>query len=361
MIDKPLVYSLLLFSLITLSIQPAIASDLPNTRILGAEYLFNRAQDLYSKGDFGKARLLYHKAMDRGGNPATISFQIGNTWFRENNFARAAAAYRRASRYESKWQAPALFNYGTSLFRLKQFGPAIAAYERSLRLNPDNPDAWVLLAEIHLKAKNPVGAQRALEKVLKLNQGDISSLYQLAELHMQMGESHRSLDIIRKAHIANPQENDFLFYLGDLHRSLGQMNEAKKAYQQGLIANPEQVEVLYKLADVFTELGNSFQAMETLRKIQRIDPKFTDAAVFLGNLSFDAGWLDRAKEAYLSAAKAGNKEGMLGLRNIAFELLSQGRKEEAIQILQEALKIQPNDRDIKLELESIQTNEEAGV
>ena len=64
--------------------------------------------------------------------------------------------------------------------------------------------------------------------------------------------------------------------------------------------------------------------MDVLSQILQIDPKFSDAAIFLGNLAFDAGWWERAEQAIKAAEakNAGNrlwfqKSGVRGRRTAA--------------------------------------------
>ena len=76
---------------------------------------------------------------------------------------------------------------------------------------------------------------------------------------------------------------------------------------------------MYKLADVLAEDKKPYIAMDVLNILQ-IKPDFTDAAIFLGNLAYDARFFDRAESAYELAAKNGNAEAVFGFKNMAYEL-----------------------------------------
>ncbi|MEO6095443.1 MAG: tetratricopeptide repeat protein [Fibrobacteria bacterium] len=311
----------------------------------------NRGNVLYNKGEFAKALILYRKAEARGADLGTISFNIGNCLYRMNKLPEAAAAFKKTERLTDGKYLPALFNLAAVLFRLEQYGEAIAAYRRALREDPDNGSAWLYLADAYGRTRDYVGALQALEKARALDPEDLSIVYQMAEAHAAMKEYPAAITLVREAYARKPSEIDFLFYIGDLYRSQGDLEGAAGAYREGLSLREKDPESLYKLADVLAQDKKQFLAMEYLQKALEFKPDFTDAAVFLGNLAFDAKWWDRAEAAYLQALKGGNKEGLEGLRNLAYEYHQQGRNDRAGQVLGAASPLRPNDKTLATEVE----------
>ncbi|HKP96556.1 MAG TPA: tetratricopeptide repeat protein [Fibrobacteria bacterium] len=312
--------------------------------------LVNRANALYSRGEFAKALILYRKAEARGADLGTISFNIGNCLYRLNELPEAAAAFKKTERLTDGKYLPALFNLAAVLFRLEQYGESIAAYRRALRGDPENASAWLYLADAYGRTKDYVGALQALEKARALDPEDLSVVYQMAETHAAMKEYPAAIALVREAYARKPAEVDFVFYIGDLYRSQGDLEGAAGAYREGLALREKDPETLYKLADVLAQDKKPFLAMEYLQKALAYKPEFTDAAVFLGNLAFDAKWWDRAEASYLQALRAGNREGLEGLRNLAYEYHSQGRNDRASQVLEGALPIRPNDKGLAEEV-----------
>jgi tetratricopeptide (TPR) repeat protein len=313
--------------------------------------IVNRANALYNKGEFAKALILYRKAEARGADLGTISFNIGNCLYRMNKLSEAAAAFKKTERLTDGEYLPALFNLAAVLFRLEQYGESIAAYRRALRSDPENGSAWLYLADAYGRTKDFVGALQALEKARALDPEDISIVYQMAEAHAAMKEYPAAIALVREAFARKPAEVDFVLYIGDLYRSQGDLEGAAGAYREGLSLKEKDPETLYKLADVLAQDKKPFLAMEYLQKALVFKPDFTDAAVFLGNLAFDAKWWDRAEASYLQALKAGNREGLEGLRNLAYEYHQQGRNDRAAQVLAAAVPLRPGDKTLAGEVE----------
>lgn len=309
--------------------------------------LVNRGNALYNKGEFAKALILYRKAEARGAELGTISFNIGNCLYRLDKLPEAAAAFRKTERLTDGRYLPALFNLAAVLFRLEQYGESIAAYRRALKQDPDNGSAWLYLADAYGRTRDYVGSLQALEKARDLDPGDLSIVYQMAETHAAMKEYPAAIALVREAYARKPSEIDFLFYIGDLYRAEGDLEGAAGAYREGLALREKDPDDLYKLADVLAQDKKPFLAMDCLQKALDQKPDFTDAAVFLGNLASDAKWWDRSEAAYLQAVKGGNKEGLEGLRNLAYEYHSQGRNDRAAQVLEGALALRPKDAALK--------------
>lgn len=329
--------------------KPAAPAPAPAVRQSAID-LVNRGNALYNKGEFAKALILYRKAEARGAELGTISFNIGNCLYRLDKLPEAAAAFRKTERLTDGKYLPALFNLAAVLFRLEQYGESIAAYRRALKLDPENGSAWLYLADAYGRTRDHVGSLQALEKARALDPEDLSIVYQMAEAHSAMKEYAAAVTLVREAYAHKPSEVDFLFYIGDLYRSQGDLESAAGAYREGLSLREKDPETLYKLADVLAQDKKPFLAMDCLQKALEYKPDFTDAAVFLGNLAFDAKWWDRAETSYLRALKAGNKEGVEGLRNLAYEYHGQGRNDQAARILEAALAVRPKDAALQAEV-----------
>ena len=330
---------------------PAAAARPATLSPQSAVDLVNRANVLYGRGEFAKALILYRKAEARGADLGTVSFNIGNCLYRLDKLPEAAAAFRKTERLTDGKYLPALFNLAAVLFRLEQYGESIAAYRRALKQDPENTSAWLYLADAYSRTKDFVGALQALTKARDLDPSDLSVVYQMAEAHAAMKEYPAAIALVREAYAQKPAEVDFLFYIGDLYRSQGDLEQAAAAYREGLAARDKDYENMYKLADVLAQDKKPFLAMEFLQKALAIKPDYTDAAVFLGNLAFDAKWWDRAESAYLQALSGGNREGLEGLRNLAYEFHQQGRNDRAVQVLEAALPKHPKDRTLIEELD----------
>jgi len=317
--------------------------------------LMERANALYRSGKFKQAILLYRKAEARGADPVAVSFNIANSYYQMDKYPEAAAAYRKAVDYSEGNFAPALFNMASVYFRLKQFPECIAVYHRALKLDPDNISGWLYLGEAYTKTGDKVGALRAIKNAYRLDKNDVSIVYQLSEANIAMNDFDRAVAVIREGYTLHPEETDFLVYLGDVYRLNKNFEESANAYREALSVKIDDTQIMYKLADVLAEDKKPYIAMEILNNILQIKPDFSDAAIFMGNLAYDAKFYDRAEYAYELAAKNGNAEAVFGFKNMAYDAHAQKRTEESVRLLNVALKYFPNDATLTADLLEMQS------
>ena len=317
--------------------------------------LMERANALYRDGKFKQAIVLYHKAQDRGADPVAVSFNVANSYYQMGKFPEAAAAYRKAVDFSEGNFAPALFNMASVYFRLRQYPECIAVYHRVLKLDPNNISGWLYLGEAYSKTGDKVGALRAIENAYGLDKNDISIVYQLSEANIALNDFDRAVTVIREGYTLHPEETDFLVYLGDVHRLNKNYDESANAYREALSIKNDDVQIMYKLADVLAEDKKPYVAMEILNNVLQIKPDFSDAAIFMGNLAYDAKFYDRAEFAYELAAKNGNAEAVFGFKNMAYDAHAQKRDDEAVRLLNVALKYYPNDGTLQADLLELQS------
>lgn len=331
-------------------------SNLPRPQAVDYEKLLDRANKLYRQDKFAQAILLYRKAEKRGLKSEVAAMNIGKSYYRVQDFASAAAAFRRAVRMTENAYAPALFNLAATLYRLGEYGECISVYHQALELENNNSGGWLYLAEAYQQVGDVTGVQRALEQARKIDSTDVGIVYQLAEVHVGLKEYKQAIQFVEEAYALMPEEIDFLFYIGDLYRIQGKNLEAAAAYRQGLSIDPKKPQVLYKLADALAEDNKPFLAIGYLEKALKLKPDFIDAWIFLGNLSLDSKWNDRAEKAYFKAAELGSEEALQGIRNIAYEYEQKKYWEKAEAIVVRALALSPEHVELNEDLVRLREN-----
>jgi len=105
-----------------------------------------KANALYKKGQLGKAKTEYARALKTDPSSSQIAYNLGNALFREGAFKDSQVTYQKAAVSGGKtpdnfFQAKAYYNLGNSFYRQKALPNAAEAYKRSLRSNPKDEDA----------------------------------------------------------------------------------------------------------------------------------------------------------------------------------------------------------------------------
>jgi Flp pilus assembly protein TadD len=138
----------------------------------------------------------------------------------------------------------------------EEFAWARRSFEEALVLDPDHEDALAGLGETLLKFGQTAGALKSFHRILELGyQDDV-------ELMLQAGRA--------------------------LFRD-GLMNEAKEFFDTAVHQVPDNAEAVAMIGYTEHRLGKDEAAISTLRRALQLDPDYTEARIYLGNLLYDRG------------------------------------------------------------------------
>ena len=98
--------------------------------------------ELYGQKQYIPALQEYLDAQDGDTHQQLLSYNIGNTLYRQQKYAEAVKALDKAlAGSDPKLQQQIHFNRGNAFYRMGQYPQAIESYKRSLELAPDDLEA----------------------------------------------------------------------------------------------------------------------------------------------------------------------------------------------------------------------------
>ncbi|MBQ0122123.1 MAG: tetratricopeptide repeat protein [Bacteroidales bacterium] len=102
----------------------------------------------FRKSRYEQAEIDYKKALLADSTSAAAAYNLGNTYYRLENFTEADKYFKQASDSlaSTKYGADSYHNAGNSMLRQRNWQGAIDAYKNALRRNPDDMDTKTNLA-----------------------------------------------------------------------------------------------------------------------------------------------------------------------------------------------------------------------
>ena len=102
----------------------------------------------FRKEAWQQAEINYKKALVADSTSVAADYNLGNTYFRQENFGEADRYYKAAidSLAKGKYGADAFHNMGNSLLKQRNWQGAIDAYKNALRRNPGDMETKENLA-----------------------------------------------------------------------------------------------------------------------------------------------------------------------------------------------------------------------
>jgi len=186
------------------------------------------------------------------------------------------------------------------------------------------------------------------KKIQEQQEKDPQYQYKNSMLCMNYGLYDEALKYIKKTLILDPQHFPSYNLQGLAYSSKNEKQEAIKSFQKCIEINPNFSEAHHNLGVVYEELGQIDQAEQEYKKAFEIDENY-NASYQLAKIYYTQNKLELALE-YVD--KSLNKFRMslfaLNLKGLLLDRL--GRSSEAIEYFLQALKIAPNEINMRFNL-----------
>lgn len=267
---------------------------------------------------------LYLKANDA--SKAVEEFKkIAEFYENKGLYSKAIAIYKRIKRLvpgdmESSQRLAELYrnqgfsseakseylNLAQNLSKVKRNKEAIGMYEKLLKLDKNDMDSRLTLAELYTEQKM---VDQALEE-----------LNNVAEFRMRKNQLDEARKILSRAKDLKENHSRTITNLIDLYKRANKKKEALDLVEEILQKDKENLKAMYILGNLHFEDKSFKEAEEIFLRIISIKPKEVEARVKLGRIYIQKGELDQAFEQFeplvdtlIRKQKVDKAIGLLGL------------------------------------------------
>ena len=190
----------------------------------------------------------------------------------------------------------------TRLLRLGQAEDAARLAELTVRLLPDNPQSWVLLAEAHLRSNKTDKALYALSRAKQLDPNNPGIWFAEGSLALRNGKPADALTLLRKGLQLDPKNASAYFDLGNAQLLLGDPTAALGAFEQASGLRKDFWEAINNQGLVLFEAGRSGDAVNRWRRVLKIKPDAAETTLALATALYTVGEGNRAEAVRLTEA-----------------------------------------------------------
>jgi len=234
----------------------------------------------------------------------------------------------------------ALYNLGIALSELNRLDEAEKVYLRALRLNPGLASAYHNLGDLYLKQGRLDEAEKQFLKAIELVPGYVSAYVNLGELYRRQGDREIAREYAEKALSLKPESDQARNLLANILRESGKPAEALGAYQQVLAGNPTSARAYYNLGVSLTDVGRWQEAEKLFEEAIKIESNLAEAYGGLGLCALQRGEADRAIQLFIKARELGFKDPALSL-NLSYAYLNKKDWQKAEEEARQAVNVQP--------------------
>ena len=224
------------------------------------------------------------------------------------------------------------------------------AFEKAIKLNPKDADSHYQLGKLVAVDEKWDRAQSLLSNAVSLKAGHAPSHYELGKVLLAKGKVDLSLNQFDKSRELDPKSSEYIMGVAS---ALVEKKELDKALEMLLAVSnkePENADLLFEVCNVYTKKGYFTKATGYCEKMLELKPGVYEAMNRLA-------WLYAKKQKNLAKALDLSSQTLKAFpkRPEYIDTLSeiyyvQGKSEEAITKIKEALNLVPNDPYYKQQL-----------
>lgn len=287
------------------------------------------ADKLARQGKFDAAIEEYRKVSKGDPDDLTVANTLGDLYVRQGRTPEAIKHFTRIAD-----------RFNTGGFQEK----AIAMYKKIAKLDPNNFDLLIQLAELYSHQGRYADA--------KQQYGLVSDAYR------RNGDVREALKILKKATDLDPsnvrsriglakayEKDGFTSEASDAYRAAGQelvraekIADAIEAFTKALELKPESRGALKSLAEAHASQGNVKPALDVVARALENDPNDVDLIIILGRTFLNAGMLEKAEATFNRLFKLDNSRYDY-LLEVGRAYIAQGEHNRALAVVDRCIEV----------------------
>ncbi len=290
---------------------------------------------------------------------APIYFELGNIYYNQNKYRKCIEYYKDAVKLDDK-NALYHLKLGDSFYRSQIYYNALTEINASIKINPGNSSAYFLKGITIYK-------QAVLEELIK---AFLDLLDESKKKNTSVRPASRRkppvLDPVKKKQIyldmadafsnairVKPDFMEATFNLALTYHEMKDYHDAEKYYFRTIQIQPNLIRAHLKLAELYTETKRNKEAIDQYRRIFYINPAFFVSQPTLGPEHQYINVLNKFRRELEDKLQVepDNPEYNLTLAKL---FNAKGEYGKAANLVRKVLSINPNNREAKILLASIQ-------
>jgi tetratricopeptide (TPR) repeat protein len=172
--------------------------------------------------------------------------------------------------------------FGKALAAMGNYESAKSYYEKAIQIAPQNPNAWIALAECQVAVGDDQEAGATLTAGTQASPSSGHLQFELSRWLRQRGRLNDALEAIKQATNLDRKQAKWLVEYGDLLRELGHYNDALSVLQEAFAIQPKNWGTRQALAHVLEHLDDITEAARLMHALP--DDASTEAHLLAGRI-----------------------------------------------------------------------------
>jgi tetratricopeptide (TPR) repeat protein len=307
-----------------------------------AHYNLGRAH--VARGEWDQARQQFTKALELQPDYEMARLSLAQLQVLRGEFD---SAWRSADRVlaTDRGNINARLIQSAALMGERKFGDSRIMLDAMSKNNPGSPDVQFQLGVVNLAENKFKDAEDAFRRAYQLNPANSRGLMGIVETDMAQNRTEVALALLQAEADKAPDRLDFLMALGTVAIRAGKFDLAITTFQKALVAekgSKSQGDIYLRLGESYRRKGDLGGALQCLQKARETLPANIMVLGTLAEVLDAAGRKTEAKQVYEAALKL-DQNNPVTLNNLAFLMAeNNGDLDDALTKAQRAKQLLPN-------------------
>lgn len=308
---------------------------------------FAKGQQYMKKGQYGDASIEFRNALRLDPRFVDAYYQLAQADLAQKDWRSAYTSLEKTIELDPG-RLDARLDRGRLYLAARQFDKAEDEANAILQREPKNVGAYQILGDAFIGQQQSDRALQAFSKITELLPNDASSYLNLALVEISLRRFKDADEHLRKAIATDPKSWQAKVDLANLYRLQDKPSDATEVLQAGIQDDPDASELYVDLANMLSSSGKPADATGVLDKLRNQMPKSPQAAIAIGGYYAERGDVDKALVEYQRGLSM--SPGNLDIEKRMEELfLISSRTEEASKLDAELTKQAPKDATVSVD------------
>lgn len=251
------------------------------------------------------------------------------------------------------------YNMGQVLKEQGKLDDAANAFRAAIKIDGNFSDAYTGLGLCKLSQESLAEAQDAFKHAIQINSGNSTAHYGLGKTYLKLGQLDAAIKELNTSLYQYPNSGPARLAMGEAYEAQGNTVAAIKEYQQSISIKPENTAAYLHIADIREGRGDTEFSIAELRSALELMPTNPELRQRIGDECLSLDKLDQAIKEYqtILSSTPNSVPAAQGLtrayylkaqKDSANAFLSSNDYEQAEQMIQQAINLNPNNMELRL-------------
>lgn len=268
-------------------------------------------------------------------------------WHEESGDLTRALAEMRKAKQSNEDSSILRVALASLLYKTRNAREAVEECQEAVRIDPNNAEAYWLLAYFYSNEKekppNRESLRKAiqeLEKMRELVPGDERAYFALGGFYLELGETDKGIAAYEKFQELRPDTDAGYSAIAEYFQKQGEHDRAIEYLTKALKAQPESLKSMMMLASLYTQKNNDKDAIPVFKKILKQSGDNLAVKRQLGASLVDTGQFQEAIQVLEEVVKSSPEDGF-ALTQLGRAQMGARQFSEAINTFRAVLRANP--------------------